>query len=211
MLEHEPHPFAMAIDASDAFAESGHEIIDRLEQHVGQDRAFDVSPKSFDQIEARAIRRQPEDGDLTPVSPEPFAHGLGVMEPAVVADQPDLPAGVHSNQCDEEFKEVLTTLGVGDRAGDLAGGVVYAAVDDLFFILAGSRDLGLLTDRSPHAGQRRMTVDLHLILKDQDFSRAGLSRLFFSRISCRRAFSYAASLRLPFMVCLGRWKERPSW
>src|SRR5947207_2362520 len=143
-----------------------------------------------------------------PMHPEPFAHGLGVMEAAVVADHPDFASGIDANQCNEELQKVFAALGVGNRAGNLAGGVVDAAVDDLLFVLTGSRDFGLLAYRSPHAGQRRMTMDFHLILENQNFGCAGLHRLFFSWASCRRAFSYAASSRLPFMVCLGRWKER---
>jgi len=122
-----------------------------------------------------------------------------------VADEANLPAGIGSQQDDQERNEVPAALGVGHRVGDPAGGIVDTPVNDLLLVLARGRNLGLLADRRPHAGQRRMTMNLHLVLKNQNFRGAALRRPFFSRPSCRRALWYAASSRLPFRVCFGRW------
>lgn len=172
MVEHESHFVSMAVDPGDAVAKRGHQVIDRPEQHVGQDGSFQMAPQPFDQVETRAVRRQPEDGDLIGMLGQERPHRLRVMETSVVADEANLPAGIGSQQDDQERDEVPAALGVGHRVGDPAGGIVDTPVNDLLLVLARGRNLGLLADRRPHAGQRRMTVNLHLVLKDQNFRGA---------------------------------------
>lgn len=46
--------------------------------------------QSFDQVEAQAIGRQPEDGDPISMNLEPRLNRFGIVEPRVVANQADL-------------------------------------------------------------------------------------------------------------------------
>jgi len=204
MIEHEPHLVAMTIEPRNAVTKGSDQIVQRSEQHVGQDRSFQVTPQSLDQIQARTIRRQPENRDLIAVRPQPFLDGLCVMEPTVVTDHTDLAASVDRDQYYQKRQEVRAALAGSDGVGDPAGRVVYASVDDLLLVFPGSGNLGLGADQSPHPGQGRMPMDLHLILEDQDLGRVRLCRPFFKRTSCRPALRYAGSSRLPFVVCLGR-------
>src|SRR5262249_27628926 len=101
-------------------------------------------------------------------------------------------------------------LGVGHRVGQLARAVVHTSIHDLFLVLARCRHLGLLADGRPHACQSGMAVNFHLVLEDQDEVGIVAHRFFFKVFSSFWAWAIAASLRLPFIVCLGRWYENPS-
>ena len=183
MVEHESHSISMPVEASDAGAAGGDEIVDGLKQYIGQHGAFQMSPKSFDQMEAGAVGRQPEHGDLVRVSLQSGLDRVGMMKPSVVADQTDSPAGVGGRQGDEEGDELRAALLVGHRVGDFAGGEIHAAVDDLLFVLARCGDFGLRPDRRPHPGQGGVTMDFDFVLKDQRFGGIGLHRFFFKRTS----------------------------
>jgi len=54
-----------------------------------------------------------------------------------------------------------------------------------------------------------MAMDLHLVLEHKGLGGILSQRLFFRTINSAFAFVYAASSRLPFIVCLGRWTEKP--
>jgi len=62
MIEHEPHFVSVAVDAGDAAPERLHQVIERREQDIGQDGAFQVAPEAFNQIQTRAVRRRPTRG-----------------------------------------------------------------------------------------------------------------------------------------------------
>ena len=61
MVKHEAHAITVSIYSADALAESGGQLANGFEHDVCQDRSFQMAPQSLDQIEARAIWRQPID------------------------------------------------------------------------------------------------------------------------------------------------------
>src|SRR6516225_831960 len=138
-------------------------------------------------------------------------HGFGRVEASVIADQANLPAGVSQQQRHQEDQERATALGGGQPVGQLARAVVHASIHDLFLVLAGCRHLGLLADGRPHACQGGVTMNFHLVLEDQDEVGIVAHRFFFKVSSSFCAWANAVSSRLPFIVCLGRWYENPSW
>src|SRR5579885_274898 len=139
-----------------------------------------------------------------------LVYGLGGVETSVVAHQDDLLARVTFQQSQQEHEELGSALGRGDRVGEVARLVIDAAVDNTFFVFTRRGHFRLLSHGGPGPRQRRMAVNFHLVLKDQDSVASFANRPFFRRLSRAWAFSYAASSRLPFIVCLGRWKENPS-
>ena len=52
MVKHESHFAAVAVDVAHAPAEGGDQIVDGLEQHIGQHGSLQVAPQSLDQVEA---------------------------------------------------------------------------------------------------------------------------------------------------------------
>ena len=113
---------------------------------------------------------------------EETADRAGVMKAGVVADQPDLPAGVGSQEQDQEGDEVPAALGVGDHRGDLARSVVHGAVHDLLLIFPRRGHARLVADLRPHPRQERMFMDFGFVLEEEDFGRV-LAERFFSRFS----------------------------
>jgi len=189
MIEHESHAVAVAVDPGDSLAEGSHEVVHRLEEDVGQDRPFEMSPQPFNQVQARAVRRQPVDFEAIPMGFQPRVNRLCVMEPAVVADQTDLASVIGGDQGGQEGDKLRTAFLVRHRVGDPPGGEVDAAVDDLLFVLARGGNFRLDADRRPQARERRMTMNLDFILEDQGFRRVVFQRFFFKRESCFLAFS----------------------
>src|ERR1700733_9812416 len=94
VIEHESHAFALPVNSSDASLEGRLEIVQTVEEHVGNYRAFQMSPEPLDQIQAGRVRRQPTDLDPVALLRQPTLHGFGVMEAAIVADQADLASGI---------------------------------------------------------------------------------------------------------------------
>ena len=113
MVEDETHFVSMTVDAKNASAKSRDEIVHRGKQDIGQHGAFEMSPETFDQVQARTIRRQPEDFDAVPVHFEPAPYRLGLMEPGIVADQTHLPSGIGRDQDAQEQQKVLSAFGLG--------------------------------------------------------------------------------------------------
>ena len=151
MVEHESHPISVAIDPGYAGPERRDQFIQVREQDVGEHGSFQMSPQPFDQIQARAVRRQPVDFDSIGIGCEPLLNRLRVMESAVIAHEADLAAGVSLDQCDQEKQEVHATLAIGDRVRDLARRIVDSTVDYLFLVLTGRWDLWLCSHRRPHS------------------------------------------------------------
>ena len=189
MIEHESHAVAMAVDPGDPLAEGSHEIVHRLEEDVGQDRPFEMSPQPFNQVQARAVGRQPEDFEAISMGSQPRVNRLRVMEPAVVADQTDFASAIGGDQSDQEDEELRSTLLVRHGIGDPPAGEVHAAIDDLLFVLARGGNFRLDADRRPQARERGVTMNLDFILEDQRFGRVVFQRFFFKRASCFLAFS----------------------
>ena len=131
MLEDEVHFVSMAVDAGEAAAKRGDQIVHRDKQHVGQYRPFDMTPQPFDHVQARAIRRQPEDVDLVPMRSEPLPDSLGLMKPPIVTDQTNLSPGISGDQGHQKDKKVPAAFGPGHRLNDLAALVIDPAIDHL--------------------------------------------------------------------------------
>lgn len=204
MIEYEPHSVSMSVDSADSSAEGGDEIVHRFEQNIGQHGSFEMAPKPFDQVKIRAVRWQPEDGEAIGVLIQERPHCLGVMKTGVVANQANLSPRVAPQQDDQEGDEVPAALGVGHRINDAARSVIHTSVNHLLLVLSRRGDFRLSADRRPHARQRGVPMNLDLVLEDQGLCRVSLQRVFFKRRSRFAALSWAASLRLPLRVCLGR-------
>lgn len=72
MVEHEPHLVPVAVDPAYAAPKRGDQVVQVLEQNVGQNGSFQVAPQSLDQVEARAAGWQPEDCNLMAMRLQPF-------------------------------------------------------------------------------------------------------------------------------------------
>lgn len=94
MIKHKSHLFAVTIDTGNTTTKGRDQIIYTDKQHIGQYRAFEVTPEPFNQVQARTIRRQPEDFDLIPMRSEPLMDCLGMMKPPIVTDQTNLSPGI---------------------------------------------------------------------------------------------------------------------
>jgi hypothetical protein len=151
VVEDESHPISVAIDPGYAGSERRDHLVQASEQDVGQNGPFQMSPQSFDQIQARAVGWQPVDFDSIGIGCEPFLNRLRVMESAVIAHEADLAAGVSLDQCYQEKQEVHATLAIRDRVRDLARRIVDSTVDHLFLVLTGRWDLWLCSHWSPHS------------------------------------------------------------
>jgi hypothetical protein len=188
MVKHEAHSVTVSIYSADALAESGGQVVKGFEQDVRQDRSFQMAPQSLDQIEARAVWRQPVDCDPIGIGLEPLLDRACVVESPVVAHQANFATGVRLDQGDKEDQEVRSTLAVGDCVSDLARRVIHAAVYDLLLVLTRCWDLRLFPDRPPHPRQRRMPVNLDFVLEDKSLRGIFLQGFFFNRRSCFFAF-----------------------
>jgi hypothetical protein len=181
MVEHKVHAVSMSVDSANSLSECPDQVFQVSEQHVRQDSSLQVSPKALNEIEARAVRWQPEDFDPIAIGCEPVPHSAGVMESAIVAHQADLAAGVRLHQSHQKDQEVHAALAVADRVRDLARHVVDAAVDDLFLVLARCRNFRLYSYTRPHPRQHRMSMDLHFVLEDKRLRSILLQGFFFNR------------------------------
>src|ERR1700679_2658521 len=186
------------------------QVFQRFVEHVGQYGAFDMPPQAFDQIQARTVWRQPKDSKLLAMQIKKFKDGFRLMEAAVVADEHNGATGIAFQQGDQEQQELRPALVIRNRVGEFAAPIVHAPIHDTFLVLPGGGNFRLLAHRCPAACQSGVAVDFHLVLKNQDCLASFPGRPFFSRLSSAWASTYLVSSRLPFIVCLGRWKEKPS-
>lgn len=67
MIKHKFHLVAASIATSNTTVKSGYQILYAGKQHVSQHHAFKMIPQPFAQVQARTVRRQPEDVDLVPM------------------------------------------------------------------------------------------------------------------------------------------------
>jgi len=93
MVKHESHLVPMAVASADAATKGVDQVIHGDEQHIGQDRPFQVTPESFDQVQAGTIRRQPGDFELVSMAGQEGPHRLGVVRAGVVAGRSGGPTG----------------------------------------------------------------------------------------------------------------------
>ncbi len=180
MVEHEAHSVTVPIDSANTLAERRDQIPQVLEQDVRQDCPLEMAPQPFDEVQARTVRRQPVDRDPVGVGLQPLLDCPRVMEPAIVAYQADLATGVCLDEGNQEDQEVHPALAVGDGVRDLGRRVIDATIDNLLLVLAGCRDLRLGAHRRPHPRQRRMPMDLHLVLENQSLRSVLLQRFFLA-------------------------------
>ena len=169
VIEHETHLLSMAIDACDAATKGSFEFGQLGEKDISDHRSFQMPPQAFDEIEARTVRWQPEDADAVAVGRQPSVNCLGMVKASVVADQANHAPRVGQKQRRQERQEVGATLGVRNRMGDLARGIVHTTISDLFLVLARRGNFRLAADRRPHAGQAGQAVNFDFVLKNQDF------------------------------------------
>jgi hypothetical protein len=188
MVKHEAHSVTVSINSADALAERRGQFVKACEQDVCQDRSFQMAPQSLDQIQARAVRRQPVDCDPIGIGLEPLLDRTRVVESPVVAHQANPATGVRLDQGDKEDQEIHSTLAVGNCIGDLTRRVINAAVDHLLLVLTRCRNLRLLPDRRPHPRERGMPVNLDFVLEDKSLRGILLQGFFFNRRSCFFAF-----------------------
>jgi len=89
VVKDEAHFISTAIDSADPATERCNQIIHRFKQHVGQNGPFQMSPQTFDKIQAGTVRRQPEYLNERPIGMQPFPNCPRVVKSSVVTDQPD--------------------------------------------------------------------------------------------------------------------------
>jgi hypothetical protein len=77
MVKHEAHSVAVSINSPDALAEGYGQVVQGFEQDVGQDSPLQMAPQSLDQVQTRAVRRQPVDCD--PI-------GIGLVGPILESE-----------------------------------------------------------------------------------------------------------------------------
>jgi hypothetical protein len=189
MVKHEAHAVTVSVNSADALAERRGQVVNSFEQDVGQDGPLQMAPQSLDQVQTRAVRRQPVDRDPIRVCREPLPDTASVVKPSVIADQANLATGVRLDQGDKEDEEIRATFAVGDCVGDFARRVIHAAVHDLLLVLTRCWDLRLFSDRRPHPRQRRMPVKLNLVLEDKGLRGVLPQSFFFNRRNCFFAFA----------------------
>jgi hypothetical protein len=151
VVKDESHPISVAIDSGYAGSEGRDQLVQACEQDVGQNGSFQMSPPSFDQIQARAVGWQPVDFDSIGIGCQSLPNRLRMMESAVIAHEANLAAGISFGQRDQENQEVHATLAVGERVRDLARRVVDSTVYHFFLVLAGRWDLRLCSHRRPYS------------------------------------------------------------
>jgi len=209
-MEQEAEFVLAGVDGSDSGPKRTDKFRHAREERVGQHRAFQMAPQAFNQIQIGTVWRKPVDLDPPPVSVQPVEDGSSLVVSGVVADQSDLATRVDPKQSHQECNEFPTALfgRVGRR--DAAGRIVDAAVDDALFVFPGRRHPWLMTDSGPHPRQMRVGVDFGFVGEDQGVGCVLAERFFFKTVSSFRARAWARSLRLPWSVCFGRWKENCS-
>lgn len=210
MIKHESHMITMSVNTTDAAPEGGDQIIHRTKQDIGQDRTFQMAPQSFDQVQVRTVRRQPEDAESFRVLRQKRLHRLRVMKAGIVAYQTNLTTGIRLQQNRQKGNKVPAAFGLSHRMDNATGRVIHAAINHLLGVLSGRGNFGLLAFSCPETIQGGQAMQLGFILEDQYFLRTVFRGVFFKRESFLRAFSQAASSRFPLRVCLGRRKEKPS-
>jgi hypothetical protein len=146
VLKHESHLVAPAVDSCNTKPEGDGQIVEPLVQHIRRDGALRMTPQALDQVQARAIGRQPLNLELFAVLLQPLTHSFGVMQPAVVTNQADLSTRKSSQERYQECEEVGSRLGWSDRVCDPAYSVIDATIDHGLLVLSRGRDLRLRAD-----------------------------------------------------------------
>lgn len=182
MSEHKAHCVAIAVERGDSLVECRDKVVQSSVENIRQDRAFQVSPQSFDQIQARAVRWQPVDPNLVAVFLKKFLNRLGVMKPAVVANHQNSSPGVRREQRRQKDDELGSTFRHCHGVRQLGSLIVHSAIDDLLFVLSGGGNLRLFSTRRPGSGEGRVSVDFDFVLVDQHLASIRPQRLFL-RIS----------------------------
>ena len=72
MVKHEAHAVTVSINSADSLAESRGQVVNAFEQDVCQDCSFEMASQSLDQIQTRAVQRQPVDRDPIGIGLEPL-------------------------------------------------------------------------------------------------------------------------------------------
>ena len=106
VVKHESHLIATSVDSRNAESEGSDQVVERSVEHIGQYGALQVAPQPLDEVQARAVRRQPVNPDLGAVMFEPLTYSLRVMESAVVANQANPSAPISPQERDQEYEEV---------------------------------------------------------------------------------------------------------
>ena len=110
MVEHEAHAVTVSVNSADALAEGRGQVVEAFEQDVGQDCSFQMAPQSLDQVQTRAVRRQPVDRDPIGIGLEPLLDCTCMVKPTVVAHQANLATSVRLDERDQEEEEVDSLL-----------------------------------------------------------------------------------------------------
>jgi hypothetical protein len=71
MIEHKGHATSISSQEADTMAECGDQFIKGAIEDIRENRAFDVAPEAFDEVEARRIWWQPENFNLVAMVRQP--------------------------------------------------------------------------------------------------------------------------------------------
>jgi len=188
------------------------ELFEVAEQHVGQSRAFEVTPEHLNQVQFGAVMRQPNGVNVRLGLVEVAVDDAGVMWIASIQHQDDpasgpLGAGEESVQKNAKSPRGLPRLGVMQERPST---VAHSSEHRQFAILPRRPHATLFPARHPGPRQVGMKVKLGFVGKPEFELRFEANRPFFKRSRRRCMARKAFSLRLPLRVCLGRRKTNPS-
>jgi hypothetical protein len=171
MVKHEAHSVTVSVNSANSLAKNRGQVVKGFAQDVGQDSPFQMAPKSLDQVQTCAVRRQPVDCDPIRMRLEPFLNPTCVLESSVIAYQASFATGVRLDQGDKEVHSTLPVRNCVRR-------VVHAAIDDLLLVLTRCRNRWLFLDRRPYSQQRQMPMDFDFVFEHESFRGILLQGIF---------------------------------
>lgn len=186
----------------------GLELIESPEQVVADVGASRVAPDPFDEIQVRAVGRQPGYRQMGAdvVLFEEGQDFLGLVDAGIVGDENDPPFRPFgpSPQVLHQDQEAPRDLPGETDEFRVPMGVLHRSEDEFLPVLAGSGNGELMPFQSPAPREMGMEMTFGLVFVPELEIGMGLEGLFFERDSRFLARRCAVSSRLPLSVCLGR-------
>lgn len=97
----------MLLQLTECFLNGCFQGFDLSEEVVVQSGSFQVAPEPFDQVQLRAVRRQPDYEDVVRVLSKQSPYGLRSMVAGIVNDQRQSTLRVRLQELSQELAELL--------------------------------------------------------------------------------------------------------